>query len=293
MHDKTCYGKLAQKSTRPRRRVPWQQVRCPRRERSSPRRAPAMADSDLARDCPWPRPFWIRRGPGARPGFSRGPGGFGPGQGLSLGTAFLDTARPWRAARIPPPDIHRLLPRHRQTPWKCGQFAVRKMRAFRGGGPCVPPAARGSLFLHRARSASRPKQFARAVGGSRTFPGVVDESATGSVNFFGPARVREPLEHGARTPNSCCAQGSLRKLRASRLRPPCTGRGRALGFLLHRARSASRSKQFPRAVGGSRRFTGDVDKSATGSVNFFWSNPPPHLRRSDRRSRRTALTSPR
>jgi hypothetical protein len=31
----------------------------------------------------------------------------------------------------PSPDIHRLLPRRPQKPWKCGQFAVRKMRAFR------------------------------------------------------------------------------------------------------------------------------------------------------------------
>jgi hypothetical protein len=42
-------------------------------------------------------------------------------------------------------------------------------------------------------------------------------------------------------------------------------------FFWHRARSASRSKPLPRAVGGSRRFTGKVDESATGSVNF-WSD---------------------
>ena len=43
-------------------------------------------------------------------------------------------------------------------------------------------------------------------------------------------------------------------------------------FFWHRARGASRSKPLPRAVGGSRRFTGKVDESATGSVNF-WSDP--------------------
>src|SRR5260221_5068622 len=57
------------------------------------------------------------------------------------------------------------------------------------------------LLLHRARSASRSKRLAGAVGGSRKFPGDVDESATGSVNFFGPT----PLEHAARTPISCWA----------------------------------------------------------------------------------------
>ena len=162
-------------------------------------------------------------------------------------------------------DIHRVLPRRAQTPWKCGQFAVRKMRAFRLRQVLFRRALRVRLSLHRARSASRPKQFAGAVGGSRKFPGDVDESATGSVNFFGP----DPLEYGARTANSCCAQRRVRKLRPSRFGTPCASPGRLLGFLLHRARSASRSKQLPRAVGGSQRFTGDVDKSATGSVNFF------------------------
>jgi hypothetical protein len=38
---------------------------------------------------------------------------------------------------------------------------------------------------------------------------------------------------------------------------------------LHRARSASRSKPLPVAVGGSRRPAGTVDESATGSVNTF------------------------
>jgi len=48
----------------------------------------------------------------------------------------------------------------------------------------------------------------------------------------------------------------------------CSDTGRTLDSPLHRARSASRSKRLLRAVGGSRRFTGEVDESATGSVNF-------------------------
>jgi hypothetical protein len=165
-------------------------------------------------------------------------------------------------------SIHRVLPRRTQRPWKCGQFPVRKMRPFCASRALPGHGRRVRLRLHRARSASRSKQLPRAVGGSRRFTGDVDESATGSVNFFGPV----PLEHAARKPISCCAQRSVRKLRASLSQVPCVPAGHPLGFLLHRARSASRSKQLPRAVGGSRRFTGDVDESATGSVNFFWSN---------------------
>ena len=66
-----------------------------------------------------------------------------------------------------------------------------------------------------------------------------------------------------------CGHISARKLRAFRPKPACPTRSRSVTSLLHRARSASRSKPLPRAVGGSRRFTGEVDKSATGSVNFF------------------------
>src|SRR6185312_9902605 len=58
----------------------------------------------------------------------------------------------------------------------------------------------------------------------------------------------------------------------NRLGTTCTPPPHPVGSLLHRARSASRSKPLPRAVGGSRRFTGKVDKSATGSVNFFGPN---------------------
>ena len=38
---------------------------------------------------------------------------------------------------------------------------------------------------------------------------------------------------------------------------------------VHRARSASRSKRFAGTVGGSRKFLGAVDESATGSVSFL------------------------
>jgi hypothetical protein len=75
-----------------------------------------------------------------------------------------------------------------------------------------------------------------------------------------PQAVAKPVEMWT----ICCAQNA-RFSRREVLSPP----GRRDRLLLHRARSASRSKQLPRAVGGSRRFTGDVDKSATGSVNFF------------------------
>src|SRR5882757_4446667 len=93
----------------------------------------------------------------------------------------------------PWPDIHRLLPRRPEKPWKCGQFAVRKMRAFRMRQVLSGRGSRVRLSLHRARSASRSKQLPRAVGGSRRFTGDVDKSATGSVNFFGPTL----FEHGA------------------------------------------------------------------------------------------------
>src|SRR3954464_13611740 len=62
----------------------------------------------------------------------------------------------------------------------------------------------------------------------------------------------------------------------------CMDTSRPVDSFLHRARSASRSKPLPRAVGGSRRFTGKVDKSATGSVNFLvplrLGSPAMHLR---------------
>ena len=65
-----------------------------------------------------------------------------------------------------------------------------------------------------------------------------------------------------------CGQFRGRKMRQICVEDACTDPSRPVDSLLHRARSASRSKPLPRAVGGSRRFTGKVDESATGSVNF-------------------------
>src|SRR5436190_2257848 len=67
--------------------------------------------------------------------------------------------------------------------------------------------------------------------------------------------------------NPLCAKCSISRAHRS-LRIAAEG----VGSFLHRARSASRSKPLPGAVGGSRRFAGEVDESATGSVNF-WSRP--------------------
>src|ERR1044072_4971858 len=52
---------------------------------------------------------------------------------------------------------------------------------------CNPLRDRLASLLHRARSESRSQLLLGVLGGSRRFPGVVDGSATGSVNFFGPA----------------------------------------------------------------------------------------------------------
>ena len=163
------------------------------------------------------------------------------------------------------PRIHRLVPRPAKKAWKCGQFSGAQNAAL-WSATVLHGLWPRRFVLHRARSASRSKPLPRAVGGSRRFTGKVDKSATGSVNFFRPdpfgAHEHEALFRAA-------LRGSIRKLRASRSGPPCTSAAHALGSLLHRARSASRSKPLPRAVGGSRRFTGEVDESATGSVNFF------------------------
>jgi hypothetical protein len=59
------------------------------------------------------------------------------------------------------------------------------------------------------------------------------------------------------------------RARSRRVVVPCRGTASPLACATHRVRSASRSKPLPRALGGSRRFTGTSDESATGSVNFF------------------------
>src|SRR4051794_37850764 len=104
--------------------------------------------------------------------------------------------------------IHRVVPRPAEKPWKCGQFAVRKMRQFCFAGPCPDLSEALDSLLHRARSASRSKPLPRAVGGSRRFTGEVDESATGSVNY-GPT----PFDCTARFANLCGPNGIPRKLR--------------------------------------------------------------------------------
>src|SRR4051794_7094425 len=69
--------------------------------------------------------------------------------------------------------------------------------------------------------------------------------------------------------------GPTRKERAFRRGAPLAGTcPDRVRFPLHRARSASRSKSLLRAVGRSRKaegrkFPGEADESATGSVNFF------------------------
>ena len=62
------------------------------------------------------------------------------------------------------------------------------------GSLTVRPEAIGSI-PHRARSASRSKLYLTALRGSGRSVGRVDESATGSVNFF---LQRAPLTDGAR-----------------------------------------------------------------------------------------------
>src|SRR5437016_10394534 len=57
------------------------------------------------------------------------------------------------------------------------------------------------------------------------------------------------------------------KLRHFVSRTPCAGTAGPLDSLARRARSASRTKPSPRAVGGSRRSTRTVDESETDSAN--------------------------
>ena len=102
--------------------------------------------------------------------------------GSSSRSARVRRLSPRRHA--PCPLIHRVLPRQPQKSWKCGQFPERKMRQMCLGGACQDVSHPVDSFLHRARSASRSKPLPRAVGGSRRFTGEVDESATGSVNFW-------------------------------------------------------------------------------------------------------------
>ncbi len=82
---------------------------------------------------------------------------------------------------------------------------VCKQRSYCCGGACPPWSAALGCLLHRARSVSRPKLLPRAVGASRRFVGLVDESATGSVNFCPDVRSEgcSFVRRGLSTCSSC------------------------------------------------------------------------------------------
>ena len=63
-------------------------------------------------------------------------------------------------------------------------FSVAKCGQFRYSRACPVSRGRVACRLHRARSAGRSKPALGAVRGSGKPTGSVDESATGSVNFF-------------------------------------------------------------------------------------------------------------
>jgi hypothetical protein len=160
-----------------------------------------------------------------------------------------------------------------------------------------PTPCRLDCRLHRARGATRSKPSREVVRGSGRSVGWVDESATGSVNFFARARLRpgRPPSRGRRTGRRRRPRDRDRLLdrrtqtavfsRAPGLEeawPP------GLDFHLRRARSASRSKPSREAVRGSGRSAGSGDESATGSANFFcpWSRRASSTNRLPARSKR-------
>src|SRR3954463_7255732 len=102
--------------------------------------------------------------------------------------------------------------------------------------------------LRRARSASRSKPNPKAVPGRERSAEAVDESETGSANFFGPASARDFvfLEPGQRA-RSARALLENEKPQFARTAVPTllTASGSALVSPLHRARSASRTKPVP------------------------------------------------
>src|SRR5437899_9894158 len=63
--------------------------------------------------------------------------------------------------------------------------------------PLIQVSDRLDSHLRRARSASRSKPSPKAVAGRRKSAEAVDESETGSANFFGPAA--KPLVRRKRT----------------------------------------------------------------------------------------------
>jgi hypothetical protein len=100
----------------------------------------------------------------------------------------------------------------------------------------------------------------------------VDESETGSANFFGPARGAGlrfgPLFKLHESLVRCWKKKSA-QFAHSTLFGPLTRSPYALVCCLRRARSASRTKPVPKAVPGRGRSAELVDGSETGSANFF------------------------
>ena len=97
----------------------------------------------------------------------------------------------------------------------------------------------------------------------------MDETATGSANPFHsrPSQPARAVVARWKNPHSTLRKRKRRNLRQRRSPAPCRARAHPLGCLLHRARSASRSKRLPGAVPARGRFPGSVDESETGSVN--------------------------
>src|SRR4051812_3750959 len=145
---------------------------------------------------------------------------------------------------------------------------ARKLQPGVQRGSCTVSFGPLGSLLHRARSASRSKRLPGAVPARGRFPGSVDESETGSVNekaaFRGGlfiwvlvGRTSTRLQRTEKFAD--CSHGVQSGSRHVALP--------ILGSLLHRARSASRSKRLPGAVPARGRFPGSVDESETGSVN--------------------------
>jgi len=161
------------------------------------------------------------------------------GSGTSVGRvdeSATDSANPWstfveHAARIA----------------KSASVArsVRKMRGTRSPSPCASPLDALTSLLHRARGASRSKPSREAVRGSGRSAGRGDESATGSVNFFGP--VAAMLWHPPPRAGACA---SRRARRSSVALLPGSDRGQS-----GRVRSVRGLGSDPRATNepGSRR----------------------------------------
>jgi hypothetical protein len=86
--------------------------------------------------------------------------------------------------------------------WKCGKLNFCKLRPFRRWDPCGRTWPLLDSRLRRARSASRSKPEAKAVGGSRRSAEPVDESEIDSANeraaLGSPFRIGPALPTGRR-----------------------------------------------------------------------------------------------